>query len=126
MGERREYKYCGPEKQPPRVKNEAPLSPENAKSVIQTAWSIGRVHSGTHFKKRCRERKIDMLDVENVVRNGAVRGVPEYCPDYKNWKYRVAGFVDERQIEVVVALDPHEDYTDSPLAVLLTAYELKP
>lgn len=122
MAERREYKYCGSECQPPRVRSERPLSAENAMPVIQAAWSTGRFHSGTHFKKRCRERNIDMLDVENIVRNGTVRGRPEYCEDYKNWKYRVAGVIDERQIEVVIALDPAEDYTDSPLAILLTAY----
>jgi hypothetical protein len=95
-------------------------------SVIQTAWAVGRIHLGTHFKKRCSERGIDMLDVENLVRNGAVQGKSEYCEDYKNWKYRVAGISDERRLEVLVALDPTEDYTDSPLAIFLTAYERKP
>jgi len=127
VSERREYKYVGPEHRPSRVKaHESCLSPENAIAVIQTAWAKGRFHLGTHFKKRCSERGIDMLDVENLIRNGAIRGVPEYCPDYKNWKYQVAGFIDERHLEVVVALDPTEDYTDVPLAILMTAYETKP
>lgn len=122
MTDKRQYKYCGPEWQPPQVQNSKPLSAENAMSVIQKAWSCGRIHSGTHFKKRCRERKIDMLDIENLVRNGAIRGKPEHCPDYNNWKYRVGGIIDERQLEVVIALDATEDYTESPLAILLTAY----
>ena len=124
MAEKREYKYVGPDHQLPRAKGDgSPLSPQNAIAVIRHAWGQGRFHLGTHFKKRCNERAIDMLDVENLIRDGVVRGVPTYCPDYKNWKYQVAGFVDERHLEVVISLDPAEDYTDMPLAILVTAYE---
>jgi len=124
VSENREYRYHGPERLPQRVKaHDAALSAENAITVIQKAWSNGRIHLGTHFKERCAERGIDMLDVENLVRNGAVRGQPEYCPNYKNWKYRVAGVIDDRHLEVVIALDPTEDYSESPLAIVLTAYE---
>lgn len=123
MARKREYKYVGPEYHPPKVKeHERPLSPQNAINVIRAAWANGRFHLGAHFKKRSAERDIDMLDVENLIRNGAIRGVPEYCPEYKNWKYQVTGFVDERRLEVVIALDPTEDYTDTPLAILVTAY----
>jgi hypothetical protein len=124
VSEKREFRYCGPEQQPQRVEaHTSPLSAENARSVIQNAWSNGRVHLGTHFKKRCGERDIDMLDVENLVRNGVVQPRPEYCPVYKNWKYRMAGIIDERHLEVVIALDATEDYDESPLAIVLTAYE---
>lgn len=126
MSDRREYQYCGPEREIPRVKNESPLSAENAITVIRQAWAIGRFHVGSHFKKRCTERNIDMLDVENAIHNGTIRGKPEHCPIYKNWKYRVRGLSDERTLEIVIALDPTEDYSDSPLAILLTAYEKTP
>lgn len=123
MIRRRAYKFVGPEYHPPKVKeHQRPLSPQNAMGVIRTAWANGRFHLGTHFRKRSAERDIDMLDVENLIRNGAIRGVPEYCPDYKNWKYQVTGFIDERHLEVVIALDPTEDYTNTPLAILVTAY----
>lgn len=122
----RKYKYCGPESRPHRVKtHETPLSTENALSVIRTAWAVGRVHLGTHFKERCAERGIDMLDVENLITQGAIRGCGEYVPEYKTCKYRVVGTVDDRSLEVVVALDSTEDYADSPLAILITAYERK-
>ena len=123
MEEKRSYKYCGPEDRPARVNHENPLSPQNAVAVIKTAWAVGRVHSGTHFKKRCVERGIDMLDIENIIASGTLQGKPEYCEDYKTWKYIVAGITDERHLEVVIALDSNEDYVESPLAILVTAYE---
>lgn len=124
MSEKREYNYVGPEHQSTRAKgHEAALSAQNAIAVIRAAWNEGRIHSCSHFKERCRERGIDMLDVENLIRNGEVRGEPEYCPINKNWKYRLVGLVDERRLEVVIALDPTSDYTEMPLAVLVTAYE---
>ena len=127
MADRREYKYCGPEHEPQRVKeHNSPLSAQSAMSVIRMAWGVGRFHVGTHFKKRCSERGLDTLDIENLIRNGAVRGDAEYCPEYKTWKYRVAGVIEERHMEVLIALDPTEDYADSPLAILITAYERKP
>jgi|SRR5690348_7207334 len=124
MGQSREYRYCGPERRlPGGNRHEHPLSPTNALEVIRKAWSAGYFHLGSHLKKRLAERNIDMLDVGNVIRNGEVRGQGEYCYDYKNCKYRVTAVVDEREIEVVIALDPTEDYTDLPLAVIITVYE---
>jgi hypothetical protein len=118
--ERREYKYCGSEQPPQRVKeHDTSLSLENAKAVIQKAWSTGRIHVGTHIKKRMRERGVDMIDLENIVRAGVVSG-KEYCEIYKNWKYRMVGVSDERQIETVIALDSTEDFSETPLAVFLT------
>jgi hypothetical protein len=118
----REYKYVGPENQPPRVKgHDAALSTDNAKTVIQKAWSSGRVHVGTHIKKRMTERGVDMIDLGNVLRSGDVVG-REYCEGYKNWKYQMAGTSDGRKIDVVVALDPTEDFEASPLGVLVTVF----
>jgi hypothetical protein len=119
----REYRYVGPEHQPPRVKaHDAALSPENAKAVIQKAWSVGRVHVGTHIKKRMIERNVDMLDLENVISKGAVRSY-EYCDAYKNYKYRMVGESDGRKIELVIALDPTEDFEASPLGILVTVFD---
>jgi len=124
---RQEFRYVGPEHQLPQVKGDgsSSLSPQNAITVIRLAWNEGRFYVGSHFKNRCNERGLDMLDVENLIRNGAVCGNPQYCPINKNWKYRVTGLVDERHLEVVIALDPTVDYTDIPLAILITAYEKK-
>lgn len=127
MPKGKEYRYVGPEQRPPRVRgHQGALSPPNALSVIQESWRSGRVHVGTHFKKRCLERDIDMLDIENIIRDGVVRGVPEHCAINKNWKYKVFGSFDERDLEVIVALEPTEDYTKTPLVILVTTYKVNP
>lgn len=124
MGQNREYRYCGPERQLPGAnRHQSPLSGPNALAVIREAWTNGNFHLGSHLKKRLAERGIDMIDVGSIIQNGNVRGSGEYCPDYKNCKYCVSAIVDERNLEVVIALDPAEDYTDMPLAVVITAYE---
>jgi hypothetical protein len=115
-----EYRYCGSERQPPRVSgHETPLALENARSIIQKAWATGRIHVSTHIKRRFSERNVDMIDLENVVRTGKVTG-REHCPHYRNWKYRMAGLSDERTLEVIFALDFAEDFADSPLVVPVT------
>ena len=127
MNSKREYKYVGPERQLPRpARYDCPLSPENALGTIQKAWREGRIHSGRHFKTRCNERKVDLMDLENLVWCGRVIGNGERCPDYNNWKYRIAGLIDERHLEVIVALDPVEDLSEMPIAILITVYERKP
>lgn len=125
--ERKEYRWCGPESQPQRVSSHsAPLAPDNAVQVLRKTWKDGRYHISMHFKKRCGERGIDMVDVENVISAGTLRGTPEYSEEYRNWKYRLCGVVDDRLIEVAIALDPAEDFSGSPLAIFLSAYERKP
>jgi len=119
----RKYEYCGPSRTPQKVNNrDTPLSLENATIVIRKAWSSGRIHVGTHIKKRFRERGVDMIDLENIVRKGSVI-TREYDEVYKNWKYRMAGSTDDRQLEVIIALDSSEDLSDSPLAIPLTVFE---
>jgi hypothetical protein len=122
----REYEYIGPEKQPPRVRGlegkDVGLSLENATAIIRKAWGRGRLHVGTHIKKRMAQRKVDMIDLENVIRNGVVSS-SKYDEEYKNWKYRMVGTTDGRNIEVIIALDPTEDYEASPLAVLVTVFD---
>ena len=58
-------------------------------------------------------RKVVLIDLENVIRNGVVSS-SKYDEEYKNWKYRMVGTTDGRNIEVIIALDPTEDYEASP------------
>ncbi len=123
--EQREYAYCGPEEQPQRAVDQGKsvaLSPEAAEKVFRSAWTRGRYHLSPQFKERCTDRTVDLVDVENLIRDGRVRAHPEYDSKRRNWKYRLGGTVDERHVEIVIALDPAEDYTGSPLAIFVTAY----
>jgi Domain of unknown function (DUF4258) len=119
----RKYEYCGPSEPPQRVQDhDTPLSLENATNVIRKAWHIGRMHVGTHIKKRFAERGVDMIDLENIIRTGSVVG-REYDDAYKNWKYRMSGTADGRKLDVIIALDSSEDFQDSPLAIPLTVFD---
>src|SRR5262249_50299241 len=124
----KEYRYVGPTSRPQRMScSDTALSAENALDVIRRAWREGRSHISSHFKARMKERGIDMLDIEILIScSGVVRGDAEHDSLYGNWKYLICGVVDERQVEVAVALDPNEDISNSPLAVFVTAYERKP
>jgi hypothetical protein len=109
------------------AKPEAPVTPANGLQIIKTGFLAGRKQISEHFKRRGRERGFDAMDAHIVVRTGKLRGAPTYCPVFGNWKYRVVADLEDdkleiKQLEIVVALDPGEDYEKSPLIILLTGY----
>lgn len=123
MADERKFWYRGPipttkKADPQRC---APLSSDNALAIIKRGWTSGRIQLTQHFKEQCVARKFDLVDAENAVRVGKLRGEPEFCPEFDNWKYRIIGKVEDRRLEVVIALDPTEDY-ESPLLVPITGY----
>jgi hypothetical protein len=105
-----------------RAKPEAQLSPANALEIIRAAFLAGRMHISDHFKRQATQRRFDLIDAENAIRTGTLRGEPEFCPVNRNWKYRIIAAVEDQRFEVVVALDPTEDYDKSPLIILITGY----
>ena len=105
-----------------RAKPEAPLSPANALEIIRAAFLAGRLQTTTHFREQQSTRLFDSMDAENAIRTGELRGDPEFCPVNRNWKYRIIADVEDRKLEIVVALDPAEDYDASPLIILITGY----
>jgi len=119
---KRIYQYVGSTK---KEKSESDprcnLSSANAHAVIIAAWDEGHIHITAHFKMRGAERDFDIIDAENVVRDGQMRGDGQYCPDYKNWKYTFRGKVEHKTLEIVVSLDPTNDY-GGPLAIVVTGY----
>jgi len=122
-GGERKFVYSGPALHGrPKPQAQAPLSPSSALQTIRDCWTKGRIHITPHFKRRGVERRFDTLDAETVTKKGRLRGAPEFCVSFQNWKYSIAGFVEGRELEIIVALDPAEDYHDSPLLVLLTGF----
>ncbi len=127
--EQRKYEYCGPEEQPRRIPasgQSVPLSGKAAEKIFRSTWKSGRYHVSNEFKERCTELGVDLVDVENLIRDGRVWFTPKYNTQNMVWNYSVSGIVDERHMEVVIALDPAEDYEDSPLAILVTVRENRP
>jgi hypothetical protein len=105
-----------------KAKPEAPLSPANALEIIRAAFLAGRLHITTHFRAQQLDRQFDSMDTENAIRTGELRGSPEFCPENRNWKYRIIADVEDKRLEIVVGLDPSEDYDSSPLIILITGY----
>ena len=100
----------------------APLTPDAALRIIKRSWLFGRIQWTDHFRRRCRERGFEPIDAENAIRGGRMRGELEFCPIFSNWKCRIIGEVEDRQLEIVLALDPTQDYEESPLIVPITGY----
>lgn len=120
--DRRRYIHLGPPiVQDGKAESKVQLSSESAEAVILRAWEDGRIHVTTHFRQRGRERGFNIIDAENVIRNGSIRGEPEYCGDFDNWKYKFLAALEDSTLEIVVSLDPTEDYA-APLVILLTGY----
>ena len=123
MADESQYRYHGPEaNREVRAAAGAEPSRERTLRIIRQAWMFGRVHPSGHFKKRCMERSFSMLDVQRVIESGSMRGKPERCTEFGNLKCRLIGQVEERRLEIVLALDPAEDYSVSPLVILITGY----
>lgn len=107
-----------------------PITPANGLQLIKTGAIAGRMHISAHFKRRGRERGFDSMYAHTVIRAGEMRGLPAYCPEFGNWKYRIGAEVEDerderlviRELQIVVALDPVEDYERSPLIILVTGY----
>jgi hypothetical protein len=117
------FYYVGPIPDEKKAISSIPamLSAENLHLIIVRAWTIGRYQITNHFRQRAKDRGFDVLDAENAIRRGKLRGGPEYCADFSNWKCRVIGPVEERYLEVVVGLDDFEDY-ECPLIIPITGY----
>lgn len=120
----RKFLYTGPTPSERKAISSSPkmLSEENLHLIVVRAWVIGRYHVTDHFRTKGRERGFNILDAENAIRFGRLRGSPEYCPGFSNWKCRINGPADGKHLEVVVALDDFEDYDESPLIIPITGY----
>jgi hypothetical protein len=105
-----------------KAKPEAEVSPANALEIVRAAFFAGRLHVTDHFRRQAIQRRFDLMDAEIVISVGELRGKPEFCPDYLNWKIRIIAAIEEGRLEVVLALDPAEAYDKSPLIILITGY----
>ena len=128
--DKRVFFYNGPVHEGQAAKPGAPVSPANGLQIIKTGLLAGREHISSHFRQRSRERGFDSMAAHTVIRTGQLRGEPTYCPEFGNWKYRIVAEIEDerdeqlemRSLEIVVALDPVEDYEKSPLIILVTGY----
>ncbi|MFH1830300.1 MAG: DUF4258 domain-containing protein [Pseudomonadota bacterium] len=97
------------------------LSNAEAIKEIKRIARDGRIRfSKNHFWKKQRKRKIDMTDVQRVIRGGYIEenSAPEYDSNHDVYKYRVWGNIDKKNICVVVALRHEENAID-----IITVFE---
>ena len=118
------FVYVGPEPDARKAIASSPkmLSLENLQLIVLRAWTIGRYQITNHFRARALERGFDVLDLENAIHFGKIRETPVHCPEFSNWKCRMIGPVEGRNLEIVLALDDFEDYDASPLIIPITGY----
>jgi hypothetical protein len=116
------FVYVGPLNPRSQAVAQKPLTPESARVVALGAWRLdGRLRPVAHFKKRMKQRKFSILDIEEVLRRGRPKGNGRFCPDHRNYKYEFQGSVDGVGLRVVFAIDATQDYMSAPLVILITA-----
>ena len=100
----------------------ASLSNPKAQEVFVCALEIGRVVVTSHFSKRCAERGFDVLDAENVIRQGSIIGQPKYDQMHGTWRYEMSWKSGQHFLNLVIALSCNDDYCDSPCITYVTGY----
>jgi len=82
----------------------------------------GRVEYRLHIMNRMRDRDFTFQHVERVIRSGCISDAPEYCPKFRNWRYRVRGKSDGYMFEVLVVINTEEDLDALPVIIPLTGF----
>lgn len=79
-----------------------PLSNRKAMERIRRLWCDGEVEWTIHAEKRLTERRLDNLDVANIIKYGRVIGTNHPEPG-GSWRYEVRGAtVDGKKARCVV------------------------
>ena len=90
----------------------APLSNPKAQEIFVRALEIGRVVITPHFSNRCAERGFDVLDAENVIRQGSIIGQPKYDQRHGTWRYEMSWKSGQEFLHLVIGLSCNDDYRD--------------
>lgn len=102
------------------ISQQVALSPTAAQAVIHKAAEAGRIDLRSHITARMIEREFTALEMERVLRCGAVRHAPEHDIKRGNWKYRIGAVIEGCMLEIVLAIDATEDYDLHPLILPIT------
>ena len=86
------------------------LSKSDALKLLRECLMNGIVEYHSHFARRCRERGIDPLDAQFVLRKGTIYDEPELDVCFREWRYKVEGKPpDGEKLKVVIAfVERHE------------------
>jgi hypothetical protein len=79
------------------------LSKSDALKLLRECFKSGVVEYHPHFEQRCRERGIDPLDAQFVLRRGIIYDEPELDIRFQEWRYKVEGKPpDGEKLKVVI------------------------
>ncbi len=79
------------------------LSKSEALKLLRRCLTTGIVEYHPHFEKRCRERGVDPMDAQYVLRKGIIYDEAELDIRFQEWRYKVEGKPpDSTKLKVVV------------------------
>ncbi len=94
---------------------DSPLNPRRAKERIKLLWDSGMSKPSEHFEQELVNDQLDALDVEYLIRTGAVTLDSRSA---RRWRYRVEGaLLDGRRAACIVEING--------VIVLVTAFLVK-
>jgi len=80
------------------------LSKSDALKLLRECLVNGIVEYHPHFAQRCKERGIDPMDAQHVLRKGIIYDEPELDVRFQEWRYKVEGKPPEgERLKVVIA-----------------------
>lgn len=80
------------------------LSRSDAQKLLRECLETGIVEYHPHFAQRCRDRGIDPLDAQYVLRKGVIYDEAELNVRFQEWRYKVEGKPPdaEKNLKVVI------------------------
>jgi hypothetical protein len=79
------------------------LSKSEALKLLRRCLATGIVEYHPHFEKRCRERGVDPMDAQYVLRKGIIYDEAELDIRFQEWRYKVEGKPpDSTKLKVVI------------------------
>lgn len=79
------------------------LSSSDALRRLRECLISGLIQFHPHFKRRCKQRLIDLQDVLFVLKHGLIREAAEFDLRFRQWRYKVEGRTpDGPELEVIV------------------------
>lgn len=80
------------------------LSRSEALKLLRQCLETGIVEYHPHFAQRCRDRGIDPLDAQYVLRKGIIYDEAELDVRFQEWRYKVEGKPPdaEKKLKVVI------------------------
>ena len=80
------------------------LGRSEAMKLLRKCLETGVVEYHPHFARRCRDRGIDPLDAQYVLRKGVIYDEAELDVRFQEWRYKVEGKPPdaEKNLKVVI------------------------